>query len=69
MYADLMTDIPGLDKSKFDEYFEMATVDEINGIKARFLHYNHLILNKKATNRPKDQLDVLELERLRADKL
>jgi len=64
MYADLMTDIPGLDKTKFDEYFEMATVDEINGVKVRFLHYNHLLDNKRATNRPKDQLDVLELERI-----
>ncbi|MCZ4243665.1 hypothetical protein [Pedobacter punctiformis] len=64
MYADLMTDIPGLKKEKFNEYFKMATVDEINGIKVRFLHYNHLLENKKATNRPKDQLDVLELERI-----
>lgn len=64
MYADLMTDIPGLDKNKFDEYLEMATVDTINGTKARFLHYNHLLENKRATNRPKDQLDILELERI-----
>lgn len=64
MYADLMTDIPGLDKHNFDEYFQMATVDEINDIKVRFLHYNHLLDNKRATNRPKDQLDVLELERI-----
>lgn len=28
-----MTDIPGLDKHNFDEYLQMATVDEINGIK------------------------------------
>ncbi|MNK82514.1 hypothetical protein D3C87_1022910 [compost metagenome] len=47
MYADLMTDIPGLDKTKFDEYFEMATVDEINGVKVRFLHYNHLLIIKE----------------------
>ena len=64
MYADLMTDIPGLNKNNFDEYFQKATVDEINGVKARFLHYNHLLENKRATNRPKDQLDVLELERV-----
>lgn len=64
MYADLMTDIPGLDRNNFDEYFQKATVDEINGVKARFLHYNHLLENKRATNRPKDQLDVLELERV-----
>lgn len=64
MYADLMTDIPGLDKEKYDEYLEMGTVDIINGFEVRFLHYNHLIDNKKATNRAKDQLDVQELERI-----
>lgn len=64
MYADLMTDIPGLEKEKFDEYLSVATVDIINGIKVYFLHYNHLLENKKATNRIKDQLDVQELERI-----
>lgn len=64
MYADLMTDIPGLDKKKYDQYLTMATVDEINGIKAYFLHYNHLLENKIATNRNKDKLDVQELEKI-----
>lgn len=64
MYADLMTDIPGLDKEKYDEYLEMATVDLIKDFKVYFLHYNHLIDNKRATNRIKDQLDVQELERI-----
>lgn len=30
-----------------------------------FLHINQLIENKKAVNRPKDQLDVIELEKIR----
>lgn len=30
-----------------------------------FLHINHLIYAKKATNRPKDRLDVIELEKIR----
>jgi hypothetical protein len=64
MYADLMTDIPGLEKDKFDLYFSMATVDKIDEVSVRFLHYNHLIANKIATGRPKDQLDVLELQRI-----
>jgi hypothetical protein len=42
----------------------MATVDEINGIKAYFLHYNHLLENKIATNRNKDKLDVQELKKI-----
>ncbi|TAE35428.1 MAG: hypothetical protein EAY66_08925 [Sphingobacteriales bacterium] len=64
MYADLMTDIPGLDKKKYDQYLTMATVDEINGIKAYFLHYNHLLENKIATNCNKDKLDVQELKKI-----
>jgi len=64
MYADLMTDIPGLDKTKYDEYLSMATVDVVQGFEIRFLHYNHLLENKRATNRPKDRLDVEELERI-----
>ncbi|OJW84005.1 MAG: hypothetical protein BGO69_09785 [Bacteroidetes bacterium 46-16] len=68
MYADLMTDIPGLEKEHFDEYYAMATVDEIDGSPVRFLHYNHLIQNKLATGRPKDKLDVEELRRINEQK-
>ncbi|TZF82691.1 hypothetical protein FW774_14435 [Pedobacter sp. BS3] len=64
LYVDLMTDIPGLDKARFDEYDEMATITLVGDIELHFLHYNHLIANKKATNRLKDQLDIAELERI-----
>ncbi len=36
-----------------------------NGVTVPFLHINDLIANKKAVARPKDQLDVLELEKIR----
>jgi hypothetical protein len=64
MYADLMTEIPGLPKDEFDKQYEMALKEEINGISIRFIHYNHLIQNKKATGRQKDLLDVQELEKI-----
>ena len=38
---------------------------EIENIKVPFLHINHLLANKKAVNRPKDQIDVIELEKLK----
>lgn len=38
---------------------------DLNGIKVPFLHINHLIANKKAVNRPKDQIDVMEPERIK----
>jgi hypothetical protein len=68
MYADLMTDIPGLDKKKYNNYLSMATIDVISGFEIYFLHYNHLLDNKKATNRVKNQLDVQELEKINKDK-
>lgn len=64
MYADLMTEIPGLPKEEFDQQYEMALKEEINGIPVRFIHYNHLIQNKEATGRPKDLMDVQELQKI-----
>lgn len=63
-YADLMTEIPGLHKDDYDTHFEMAQLERINNVSVRFLHYNHLIRNKKATGRAKDLLDIEELEKL-----
>lgn len=64
MYADLMTEIPGLNPNDFDEHYSMATIQEVKGVKMRYIHFDHLIQNKKATGRPKDLLDVQELERI-----
>lgn len=64
IYADLMTDMPGLEQQKFDEYFEMATVDKMEGYVIRYLHYNHLLKNKEATGRTKDLLDIEALKRI-----
>lgn len=62
---DLMTNVKGLEALTFDQCYDMAVVAEIEGVRVRFLHYNHLIESKKAANRPKDQLDVQELEKIR----
>jgi len=42
----------------------MASIADIDGVQVLFLHINQLIANKKAVNRPKDQIDVIELERI-----
>jgi hypothetical protein len=65
LYADLMTNIPGLQQSEFDEYYNKATIDQLGDYEIRFLHYQHLIQNKEATHRSKDLLDVEELKRIR----
>jgi hypothetical protein len=42
----------------------MATIGEIENTKVYFIHINQLVVNKKAVNRPKDQLDVVQLEKI-----
>jgi hypothetical protein len=62
---DIMTSMKGLEKVSFDECLEMASIANLDGIYVPFLHINHLIENKKIVNRPKDQIDVIELEKIR----
>lgn len=62
---DIMTTMKGLKDLPFGECLDMASIADLEGIKVPFLHINHLIENKKILNRPKDQVDVLELEKIR----
>ena len=61
---DIMVNMKGLEGYSFDECLSMASVADIDGVQVPFLHINQLIANKKAVNRPKDQVDVMELERI-----
>lgn len=62
---DILTEMKGLDGLAFTDCFAMASTADIDGVIVPFLHINQLIANKKAINRPKDQIDVLELERIK----
>lgn len=62
---DIMTSMKGLENYNFAECMDIASVADLDGIIIPFLHINQLIANKKAVNRPKDQIDVLELERIK----
>jgi len=62
---DIMTSMKGLENLSFDKCLQMASVADIAGVKVPFLHINHLIANKRIVNRPKDQVDVIELEKIR----
>jgi hypothetical protein len=65
MEVDFMTNIPGLESLNFETCFDQAAIIEFSdSIQVRFLHLNHLILAKRATNRPKDQLDIQYLEKI-----
>jgi len=62
---DFMTSLKGLEEICFNECYKLAQVYEIQDTIIRVLHLNHLIDSKKATNRLKDQLDIIELEKIR----
>ena len=61
---DIMTSVKGLEYTTFKELLEKAYITEISGIPVYFLDYENLIKAKKATNRPKDILDIEELEKI-----
>ena len=62
---DIMTTMKGLENVSFSECLDMASIADLEGVEVPFLHINHLIENKKIVNRPKDQVDVIELEKIR----
>ena len=62
---DIITSMKGLEDFSFEECLENAVIGEIENTKVPFLHINHLITNKKAVNRPKDQVDVIYLEKVK----
>jgi hypothetical protein len=62
---DIMTKMKGLEHHTFDECINIASIADLDAILVPFLHINQLIVNKKAVNRPKDQIDVLELEKIK----
>lgn len=62
---DIMTSLKGLENISFQECLEMASIAEIMDVRVPFLQINQLITNKKATNRPKDAIDLLELTKIK----
>ena len=61
---DVMTSIKGLEDTPFEELYDAATVVLLGGVEVKFIDYENLIKAKKACNRPKDQLDIEELNKL-----
>jgi hypothetical protein len=62
---DVMTDVKGLEHS-FGYYLKAASIATIYDTEVPFLHINHLIHSKEAANRPKDQIDVAELYKIKS---
>ena len=61
---DIVTSMIGLEDISFDDALAQANIAAIYDVKAPFLHINQLIKNKRAINRPKDVIDVMELEKI-----
>ena len=61
---DIMTAVKGLEDKSFNSLLDNATVVLIGEIPVFFIDYDHLIIAKKASNRPKDILDIEELDKL-----
>ncbi|HWS60797.1 MAG TPA: nucleotidyltransferase [Flavobacterium sp.] len=64
---DIMTSVKGLENNTFEQLLEKAYITEICDIPVYFIDYENLIIAKKAANRPKDLLDIEELEKLNRD--
>ena len=64
---DIMTAVKGLEDTSFDVLLEDATVVMIGETPVYFIDYDNLIKAKKAANRPKDILDIEELEKLNGE--
>jgi hypothetical protein len=61
---DIMTELKAFPQEEFDECLSIAYKADLMGNIVPFLHINNLIIEKKACSRPKDLLDVDELEKI-----
>lgn len=62
---DVMTSLKGFEQEQFDSCYDIAYMALIDDAPVKFLHINQLIEAKKATGRPKDILDIEELEKIK----
>ncbi|QSW89835.1 nucleotidyltransferase [Flavobacterium endoglycinae] len=61
---DIMTAVKGLEDKSFSSLLEDATIVMIRETPVYFIDYENLIIAKKASNRPKDILDIEELKKV-----
>jgi hypothetical protein len=54
----------GFEQIDFDKCHNVAPIATISDVSVKFLHLNHLLTEKIATNRQKDLLDVEELKKI-----
>jgi hypothetical protein len=59
--VEFLTHIPG--EISFSDSYKKAENILIENISVKVISLDHFIINKKATNRPKDLNDIIELEK------
>ena len=65
MELDIMTYMSNYSAANFQECYQLAPIMDILGNQVHVLHLNHLIAEKKKLGRPKDLIDLEELEKIR----
>ncbi|QBN20249.1 DUF6036 family nucleotidyltransferase [Flavobacterium nackdongense] len=65
---DVMTSVKGLENENFKDLFQNATIVILQEVPVYFIDYENLIIAKKSANRPKDLLDIEELEKINKDR-
>ncbi|MEO5564722.1 MAG: hypothetical protein ABIR18_14850, partial [Chitinophagaceae bacterium] len=61
---DILTSMKGLENQSFEDCYQRSNIADFEGVEVPFLHLNDLLANKKAVDRFKDQIDVIELEKI-----
>jgi len=54
--------LTGIDGVRFEDAWTNRVEEEIDGINLKFIGKEDLLINKRASGRPKDEIDLLELE-------
>ena len=68
MELDIMTYMANYTAANFDECYKLAPMMDILGNQVSVLHLDHLIAEKAKLGRPKDLIDLEELEKIRSHK-
>jgi hypothetical protein len=63
--VDPMTSLKAFNSFDFDQCYQRAKSGEFKGIHFKVIHMNDLLKEKEATNRPKDQADIIHLRELK----
>jgi len=59
---DIMTHMVGINFTEADQL--KVPFQTVNGYTVYFIHYTHLVINKMIAGRPKDRIDVEELQKI-----